>query len=144
MLLLPHPWKCPLEALQYLMSFLNCGAPNCFQQLRRGHPRAEQSWTIPSLPPLAMLGLVSPGQGCPPWGHHIQLSTDQDPQVPFHGAALQHLIPQPVHTSRVAPSQVHSPALSLDELHWVGDCLALPFVLVSLQSLPSLHWERES
>lgn len=75
---------------------------------------------------------------------HFQLSTHQDTQVPLHGAALQHLIPQLVHTSRVAPSQVQNLAISLVELHWVGYCPALQFVQVSLQSLPLLNWERES
>ena len=59
---------------------------------------------------------------------HVQLVIDQDPQVPFHGTALQPLIPQSVCTSRVAPSaslQVQDPALSLVEHHTVGDCPAL-------------------
>lgn len=44
----------------------------------------------------------------------IQL--DQDPQVPFCGTAGQHVIPQSVCTSRIAPSHVQNFSLSLIEL----------------------------
>ncbi|KAJ7413513.1 hypothetical protein BTVI_42998 [Pitangus sulphuratus] len=66
----------------------------------------------------------------------IQLAIDQDPPGPFPGTAFQHLIPQSVCTSEVASSQVQNSALSLVELHMVGDCPALQFVEVSLQGLP--------
>lgn len=41
------------------------------------------------------------------------------------GALNQPLIPQSVHTSRVAHPWVQHPALSLIELHMTGDCLFL-------------------
>ncbi|KAJ7409914.1 hypothetical protein WISP_111569 [Willisornis vidua] len=45
---------------------------------------------------------------------HIQFGIDQ---VPFHSTAFQHLIPQSVQISRVVPSQVQDPDLSLAGLH---------------------------
>ncbi|KAJ7420083.1 hypothetical protein WISP_50248 [Willisornis vidua] len=50
---------------------------------------------------------------------HIQLAIDQDPEVPFHGTAFQHLTPQSVKTSRVAPFQVQNLALPFFELHMI-------------------------
>ncbi|RMC18015.1 hypothetical protein DUI87_04891 [Hirundo rustica rustica] len=51
---------------------------------------------------------------------HVQLATDQDSQLPFHGAAFQHLIPQTLYTCEVAPSQEKNPTHSLAELHMGG------------------------
>ncbi|KAJ7419742.1 hypothetical protein WISP_52371 [Willisornis vidua] len=59
---------------------------------------------------------------------NIQLTIDQDPQVPFHSTAFQHLIPQSLRISRVASSQVQNLALSFVELHIAGDCQVLSFL----------------
>ncbi|RMC12967.1 hypothetical protein DUI87_10494 [Hirundo rustica rustica] len=75
--------------------------------------------------------------GCQGTMTRVQLATDQDLQIPFHGTALQHLIPQSVRTSRVVPPQVQNLTLSLVDLHLVGDCSTLQFIEVSLQGLPA-------
>ena len=56
---------------------------------------------------------------------HAQLSVNQDPQISFSGATLQHLISQTVHIARVVPTQLQNPALALVKLHVIGDCSAL-------------------
>ncbi|KAF4789523.1 hypothetical protein TURU_149949 [Turdus rufiventris] len=56
---------------------------------------------------------------------HVQLVIDQDSQVPFHGTALQPLIPQSVCISRVVSFQVQNLALALVEPHMGGDCPSL-------------------
>lgn len=61
---------------------------------------------------------------------HIQPAVNQNPQIPFHGTSLHPLIPQSVHLSRVAPSQVQYPTLT--KLHEIssyplaGICKDLP------------------
>lgn len=62
-----------------------------------------------------------PGYGWPFWlpMAHCDLRTtghQPDPQVPFHGAALQPLVPHSVHTDRVTPTLVQNPALALPKL----------------------------
>jgi len=52
---------------------------------------------------------------------HIQLAVIQNPQIPFHGAALQPFVPQSVHRYRVALSQVWNAALALVKFHTVDD-----------------------
>lgn len=47
---------------------------------------------------------------------HTQFVIDQNPQISFHGAALQFLVPFFVHTSRIAPSQV------LNHFHYFLNC----------------------
>lgn len=56
---------------------------------------------------------------------YIQLAADQNPQIPFCGAALQPLVLQPVQRAKVALSQVQGPTLPLVELHVLGDGPAL-------------------
>lgn len=74
--------------------------------------------------PLALLLLYS------------QLLVNQGPQTHFHGAAPQLPIPPHVCISRVAPSQVHNPALALVKPHVAGDHPVLEFVEISLWPLP--------
>ncbi|KAJ7407285.1 hypothetical protein WISP_127593 [Willisornis vidua] len=74
-------------------------------------PVQGRGGTIPSLAQLAMLCLMPSRTQLALLAAralltHIQLPIDQDPQVPCHGTAFQHLIPQCVHTSGVAPFQV--------------------------------------
>lgn len=59
---------------------------------------------------------------------HAQPAIDQDPHVPFHGAALQSLVPQSIHISRFAPSQAQNPAPPLVKLHTVGSCPVPSFI----------------
>ena len=61
-----------------------------------------------------------------------------EPQIPFHRAALQPLIPQSVHIARVDPSLMQNPALAAVELNAVGYLPALKFVSISLQCLSAL------
>ncbi|TRZ08540.1 hypothetical protein HGM15179_018565 [Zosterops borbonicus] len=75
---------------------------------------------------------------------HIQLSINQDPQVPFCIAALQLLIPQSVCTSRVALSQVQNLEITLVKLHMVGDFPAFSFIEVPVQGLPVFKEGLES
>jgi len=56
---------------------------------------------------------------------HIQLVVDQDPQISFSWAALQHLIPQSVCIAGITPSQVQNLVFSLPKIHAVGDCPVL-------------------
>ncbi|KAK4827196.1 hypothetical protein QYF61_015224 [Mycteria americana] len=49
----------------------------------------------------------------------VQLFVHQYPQVLFHRAALNHIIPQPVLELRIAPTQVQDPTLGLVEPHEV-------------------------
>lgn len=128
------------HSLIAFMSFLYCSATTC--------PRLEavpSQWTAEQdnlLPCLA----GHAGPGAPRAGMSLlaartlltQLVIDQDPQIPFQGTALQHLIPQSVHTSRVALSQARSPALSLFELPMVGDHTVFNS-LASLQGLPAFE-----
>lgn len=53
---------------------------------------------------------------------HVQFAINQNPQIPFFGVALQTLVPQSGHISKVALSQVQNPALALITLHSIGDC----------------------
>lgn len=69
----------------------------------------------------AALSLFSPAPGA----HTMDWCSIYNPQLLFHSAALQHLIPQPVHTCRAAPCQ--GAALVFIKLHMV--------VMVSLQGI---------
>jgi len=53
----------------------------------------------------------------------IQLAINLYPQISFRGAALQPLVPQFVHITRITASHVDNPALA--KFHMVGDCPAL-------------------
>ena len=44
---------------------------------------------------------------------HIQLAINTNPQMSFQEAVVQPLIPQSVHITRIAPSQVENLALAL-------------------------------
>lgn len=65
---------------------------------------------------------------------HIQLAIAQQPQVPFHSAGLQLLVPLSVCTTWVALYQVQNLSLALVKLHTIGDCPSLKFVNVSRSS----------
>lgn len=112
--------------LNSLMSFLYCTAQKYPQHSRWGCPTAEQRGTIPSRAWLAMLGQAMVGHlGCQGTPDSRSTCHQQDPHVPFHGTALQHLIPQYIHTAMAALSQKKNPASVLVKLHNVGDCLIL-------------------
>ncbi|KAK4814468.1 hypothetical protein QYF61_018986 [Mycteria americana] len=68
---------------------------------------------------------------------HAQLFVHQYPQVLFHRAALDHIIPQPVWKLRIAPTQVQDPALGLVEPHEVHTGPLLQLVQVPLDDIPS-------
>lgn len=79
--------------------------------------------------PVSYAGLNAPQVG--PFGHqgtlltHIELPINPKPQIPFCKAALQPLVPQSTHTSRIIPSQVQNLAFVLVKHHMVGDCSEL-------------------
>lgn len=85
-------------------------------------PKAKQRRTVSVLAWLVMLCLMPPQDTPGPPGYQdtlmaqAQLAIDRDPQVPFHSAALQLLISQSRHTTRVAWSYVHNLALAHVEL----------------------------
>lgn len=59
---------------------------------------------------------------------HVQVTVDQDTQIPFSRVAIQSVIPQTVHIARAVPLQVQNPALALLKLHALGDCPSLLIV----------------
>ncbi|KAK4820014.1 hypothetical protein QYF61_017393 [Mycteria americana] len=61
---------------------------------------------------------------------HVQFFVHQYPQVLFHRAALDHIMPQPVLKPRIAPTQVSDPALGLVEPHEVHTSPLLQLVQV--------------
>ena len=65
------------------------------------------------------------GTGWPSWlsGHTVQLASDQDPQIPFYRAVLQHYIPQTVWIARAAPSRCRIWHLLLLNFTWLVICL---------------------
>ncbi|KAK4811900.1 LOW QUALITY PROTEIN: hypothetical protein QYF61_014933 [Mycteria americana] len=67
---------------------------------------------------------------------HVQLSVHQYPQVLFHRAALDHIMPQPVLKPRIAPTQV-TLHLALFEPHEVHTGPLLQLVQVPLDDIPS-------
>ena len=107
----------------------------------RGDAERARSRAQQSLPPSGWRYHTggSPGCGSPPGClNPVQLAIDQNPQIPLCRAALQPLIPLTVRTARVAPCQAWNPSLALAKPHIAGDCPALCFVKISLQSLPPL------
>lgn len=82
----------------------------------QGEVTPEWSRTIPSLPQLKMQCLTHPRTGLTLAANqvlaakalptHIPLAIDQDPQGPFHGAAVQPLFPSLQCIHRAAPPQV--------------------------------------
>ncbi|GAB0190507.1 hypothetical protein GRJ2_001516000 [Grus japonensis] len=69
---------------------------------------------------------------------HIQLPTDQHPQVLFCQAAFQPLFPKPVALHGVVVTQVQDPALGLVKPHTVGLSPLIQPVQIPQKSLPTL------
>lgn len=87
-------------------------------------------------PEQVLLGLVPPRTLLSPLAvrallAQIQWAMDQDPQLPFHGAALQ-----PPSPSR-ADMQVQNPTLTLVKLQTVGDCPSL--ICLGLSALEGVN-----
>lgn len=69
----------------------------------------------------------------------ITSTESQCAEVPFCGAALQPLIPQPGPTSRATPFQVQNLAPAFVELHTVGDCPSPQIVRVHINPSQSIR-----
>lgn len=97
----------------------------------------------PFLHPLVTLCMINPRILLAARAHYwLQLAFNQNPQIPFHEAALQPLIPQAISISKVSPSQVQNLALILVEFYIVDDCPAVRFVKTSLQDLSTLESQQ--
>jgi len=70
---------------------------------------------------------------------HVQPAVDQHPQVLFHWAGFQPLLPNPAALHGVVVTQVQDPALGLVETHMTDFSPSIQPVQIPLQSLPTLE-----
>lgn len=117
-----------------LKSFSYWDIQNCIQYSRWGCTSAVQSGTMTVYQCCAWCTA-----GCS-WAFccqdallpHIHLAVNLKPQIYFHMAGLQSLIPQFLCITRITLCQVENPAHAFVKFHMVGDCPALEYVQISL------------
>ncbi|KAK4810127.1 LOW QUALITY PROTEIN: hypothetical protein QYF61_009522, partial [Mycteria americana] len=131
----------PLDPLQQLHALLVLRAPELDAVLQVRSHQSRVEWQNP-LPRPAGHASFDAAQdtvgilGCKcTLLAYVQLFVHQYPQVLFCGAALDHIIPQPVLKPRIAPTQ--DPALALVEPHEVHTGPLLQLVQVPLDDIPS-------
>lgn len=117
-----------------LMTLLCCSGQNCTQDLRPPQLRTELDNPLPC--PAGDAGSGAPqdrvvSSGCQGTANSCSTCHRPGPPGPFpqHCSPASHS--QPIHTTRVPPSQVQNPAHGLVKVCIVGDCPSLQFIEVS-------------